>query len=266
MDTLRVSTFGRSRVHERCVNDGIYTAENIDVELDVTQSSKAQMGRLRDGVWDVVHTNADNVYWWNEDNGADFLIVLATPGRPNQSLVVRPEIHSCAELRGKPIAVDASESGYVTPLRILLKKAGLAEEGRDFTFLEVGATQQRIDSMRAGDTFGAMVGSDQAAALEREGFHVLDSINHLYTNYAGGTAVRREWAEKREDLLLRYLRAYLRGQAAEDGKPGQATPRFGWDGLQEMMQMRRDVGLLRGPVDAHRFADDRYFQRALATL
>ena len=262
MDKLRINTFGRMAAHEVAVKEGHYAAENLEVELQVTQSSKAQMRELLDGACQVVHTNADNVFWWDEDYGADFLIVMATPSRPGQSFVVRPEITGYADLRGKVLAVDAAESGYVTPLRVLLREAGLAEEGRDFTFVEVGATQQRIDAMRDGRAVGAMIGEAQAEELPKEGFRILDSINRLYTNYAGSTAVRRSWLEHHEDLLLRYLRAHLRALRSSSG---QSTPRFSWEGLTEMLQTRNDVGLLRGTADPHRFADESYFQRAVAS-
>ena len=75
-----MSAFGRGAVHEAASSQGIYEAEGLEVELDVTQSSKSQLRELIDGVWDLVHTNADNVVWWNEDNGADLIIVLATEG------------------------------------------------------------------------------------------------------------------------------------------------------------------------------------------
>src|SRR5581483_10260730 len=130
--------------------------------------------------------------------------------------------------------------------------------------VEVGATQQRVEAMREGKAYGAMVGSEQAKGLASDGFRVLDSINRLYTHYAGSTAVRRAWAEANEALLLRYLRAHLRGARAEAG--AGSAPSFGWEGLQEMLDMRRDVGLLRGAADPHRFADDRYFRQALGAL
>ena len=258
MDKLRVSTFGGGAAHEAAISMGIYEAEGLEIERDLTQSSKVQMQQLIDGVWHAVHTNADNVVWWNEDNGADFIIVLATESKPNQDLVVRPEIATYEDLRGKVLAVDAAESGYVTPLRVLLSQAGL-EDGRDYTFIEVGATQQRIDAMRDGSAYGAMVGTGRDHSAD--GFWVLDSINRLYTNYAGSCATRRDWAADNEALLVRYLRAQLRASAAISG--AAAPPSFAWEGLREMMQTRRDVGLLRGAVDPHRFADDTYYQRAI---
>ncbi len=257
MDKLRVSSFGRSSAHVVAAGNGIYQAEEIEVELDVTRSSKVQMQQLVDGVWDLVHTNADNVVWWDEDNGADLVIVLATEGKGNQDLVVRPEIKSYEDLRGKPIAVDAAESGYVTPLRVLLREAGLTE-GTDYTFIEFGATDERVDAMRKGEAFGAMVGTGRELT---DGMWVLDSINRLYANYASTVATRRDWAAANSDLLVRYLRAQLKANASV--RSADAPSSFSWDGLTEMIAMRQDVGWLRGAVDAHRFADDSFFRRAV---
>lgn len=264
MDKLRINTFGRSSAHEAAVSQGFYAADQLEVELTVTQSSKAQMQELIDGVWDVVHTNADNVFWWAEDNHADLVIVAAAPSRPGQDLVVRPEIGRYEDLRGKPIAVDAAESGYATPLRLLLQEAGLAQEGRDYMFVEVGATQQRIDALRDGRGFGAMIGSAQAATLPAEGFRILDTINRLFTHYAGSTAVRRQWARDNPDLLVRYLRAHTRGAMAAEALNG--PPEFDWDGLQEMLVLRGKVGLRSGPADTHGFADDSYYRKAVASI
>ena len=219
------------------------------------------MSKLVDGTWDVVHTNADNVVWWCEDNGADLVIVMAAESKPGQDLWVRQEIETYEDLRGKVLAVDAAESGYVTPLRVLLGQAGL-QEGTDYDFVEVGTTHLRVDAMREGRAHGAMVGSGRDAAAD--GFRVLDSINRLYTHYAGSTATRREWAAANADLLVRYLRAQIKAAGSVSGD--DARPSFSWEGLREMIQTRQDVGWLRGPVDARRFADDTYFRRAVEGL
>ncbi len=288
MDTLRTSAFGRSIVHEAAVRQGFYAAEGLEVEADVTQASKTQVQQLVDDVWQIVSTNADNIVWWVEDNGADLLIIMATESQPNQNFVVRPEISGYGDVRGKVLAADAARSGYSTPLRVLLKREGLTEEGRDFSFIEVGATERRVEAMRAGQAVGAMINAGGERALAAEGFHVLDSINPLYQHYAGISAVRRHWAEEHPDLLVRYVRAYLRALlwtkdpenavavaamtgrrndtplAAAVGAP--VPPAFSWEGLQEMLDMRRNVGLLRGAPDPRRFADDRYYREAVATL
>jgi ABC-type nitrate/sulfonate/bicarbonate transport system substrate-binding protein len=266
VDKIHVNTFGRSVLHETAVKEGIYAAEDMEVEHAVTQSSKAQMQELKDGAWDIVHTNADNVLFWNEDNGADFLIILASPGEAGQDFVVRPEIQSYEQLRGKALAVDAAESGYATPLRMLLGEAGLKQEGRDYAYLEVGAGGARVDALRDGRAYGAMLATSQAAGLKAEGFRILDSINRLYTRYASAAAVRRQWAQERSELLVRYLRTVIRSGQSGGASDGRGAEGFEWDGLAEMMQMRRDLGMLRGPADPRRFADDSYYNRAVESL
>jgi ABC-type nitrate/sulfonate/bicarbonate transport system substrate-binding protein len=260
MDKLHVSAFGGSATHVAAGREGIYEDEQLDVELDVTQSSKDQMGKLIDGTWDIVHTNADNVVWWSEDNGADLVIVMATPGRAGQDLVVPNAITSYEDLRGKVLAVDAAESGFVTPLREMLRQGGLPEEGKDYSFIEVGGGEQRMDAMRDGCASGAMIGASRD--LTGENMHVIDGINRLYTNYASACATTRKWATENEELLMRYLRAHLRANAALGS--GAGTPTFSWEGLTEMIEMRKTVGWLRGPVDAHQFADETLFKRVVA--
>src|SRR5438093_1015644 len=105
------------------------------------------MQEFKDGVWHVVHTHPDNIFWWNEDHDARLLIVLALPAEPNLNFVVGPEIKSYEDLRGKTIAADASESGFVTPLRVMLKEHGI-EVGRDVFFEEIGA--DRVSALRDG--------------------------------------------------------------------------------------------------------------------
>ncbi|MEE8518029.1 MAG: PhnD/SsuA/transferrin family substrate-binding protein [Dehalococcoidia bacterium] len=261
MDKLRVSSFGRGAVHNAAVEKGIYAAEELEIELDVTQSSKVQLQQLIDGEWQLIHTNADNVVWWCEDNGADLLIVAALESKPGQDLVVRPEVSTYEDLRGKVIAVDAAESGFVTPLRVLLKEAGL-NEGDDYTFVEFGATQGRVDAMEEGQAYAGMI--NEGRDLGDKGLWAMDTINRLYTRYAGSIAVTREWASANEELAVRYLRTQVKATAAVQGDGWK--PSFSWEGLKAMMQTRQDVGWLRGAVDPHRFADETLFNKAVASL
>jgi ABC-type nitrate/sulfonate/bicarbonate transport system substrate-binding protein len=254
-DTLRTSTFSRTAIHDHAVEKGFYAAEDLAIEVDLTQASKTQMAQLRDGVWDIVSTNFDNVLYWSEEGGSDLLVVSAMESLPHQDLVVRPEIKSYEDLRGTVIAVDAAESGYVTPLRVLLATAGL-KESDDYTLTEFGATNGRVAAMAEGKAVGAMVSEGRKLA---HGMWVMDAIGRLYTHYASIVVVRREWAEANEALLLRYLRCHLGAAASLKGARNLS---FAWDGLREMMQMRSDVGFLHGDIDPTRFATEDYFDEA----
>lgn len=280
MDKLRINTFGRLAPHEAAVARGFYTAEDLEVEHTATTASKTQMGELKDGVWNFVHTHADNVFWWNEDNDADLLIVMALPAEPNLILVVGPEIKSYEDLRGKTIAADAAESGFVTSLRVMLQEHGLTNEGTDYRFDEIGAN--RVDPMRAGRYVASMLNTGAERALADQGFHVLDAITRLYTRYANIATARRLWVLDNPGIVVRYLRAHMRAllwlddpvNAAEAAsfpyRPGPVRlagpPAFEWEGIRQMMQTRKDAGWLRGAVEPRRFSDDSYYREAINGL
>jgi hypothetical protein len=164
---------------------------------------------------------------------------------------------------------------------VLLKENGLPEYGRDYRFEEIGAN--RVEALREGRFVASMLNAGQERALADLGFHVLDTIDHLYTNYANIGAVRRQWANEHPEVVTRYLRAHMRAiqwlenpaNAAEakqfpayraDVRPAPGPPAFCWEGIREMMGTRRDAGLLRGPADPHRFADESYYLKAVQGL
>jgi ABC-type nitrate/sulfonate/bicarbonate transport system substrate-binding protein len=280
-DQLRINSFGRLAPHDVALAKGYYTDENLEVEHNSTQASKTQMGELKAGVWHVVHTHADNVFWWNEDNDARLVIVAALPTEPNLALVVSPAIKSYEDLRGKKIAADAAESGFVTSLRVMMQEHGMPEEGKDYFFEEIGS--DRVKALREGRFVGSMLNVGAERGLADLGFYILDSIKRLYRNYATPLVVRREWAESNAELLVRYLRAHMRAVLwiedpanAQEAAQYQARatlvkgtpipPPFAWEGLREMLEIRQKAGMLRGAPDPHRFADERYYQQVLGTL
>jgi ABC-type nitrate/sulfonate/bicarbonate transport system substrate-binding protein len=279
-DKLQINTFGRMAAHEVANAKGYYADEDLEVQHTPTTASKVQMQELKDGVWHFVHTHPDNVFWWNEDNDAKLLIVLALPAEPNLAFVVASDIKSYDDLRGKTIAADAAESGFVTSLRVMLKEHGLTEEGRDFYFEQIGA--DRASALRAGRFPASMLNDGWQRQLGDGGFHELDHIRRLYRSYANIATSRSQWATENPDLVVRYLRAHMRAllwlddpanaaEASQLGARGGGTrlpmpPPFAWDGLREMMEIRRQAGLLRGAVDPHRFADESYYQKAVAGL
>ncbi len=281
VDRLRINSFGRLAPHDVAVAKGYYAAENLEVDHNSTQASKAQMGELKDGAWDIVHTHADNVFWWNEDNDARLLITLALPTEPNLILVVGPDIKSYEDLRGKTIAADAAESGFVTSLRVMMRRHGLPEYGKDYRFEEIGAN--RTQALREGRFPASMLNVGQENTLADLGFHVLDSIKPLYANYATIAVSRRQWVEEHEAVVIRYLRAHMRALLwiedpahAEEAKQYQARatlvkgapkpPPFAWDGIREMLEIRHEAGIMRGAADPQCFADDRYYRDAIAGL
>jgi ABC-type nitrate/sulfonate/bicarbonate transport system substrate-binding protein len=217
----------------------------------------------------------------------------------NQKLIAAPGINEYADLKGKIFAVDAPTTGYAIVGVYILKKHGL-ELNRDYTFKAFGNTAKRADAMSRGDASGAMM-SLADDEIQKRGFKVLAKSEDYVQHYARGLgATRRDWANKNEDLLVRFVRAMIRATdwvtdpknkeeviavlvpenrnnkaRAEAMYEESMSPRFGFtprsqidmEGIRSVLQLREVAGLMKPPVPKpEKYVDDRFYKKALASL
>jgi len=252
----------------------------------------------------LILNNADNVIAWAEGQGEDpqkndFVIFLGGSQGVDQKLVVGPGINGYSDLKGKIFAVDAPTTGYAIVGVYIMKKHGL-EWNRDYTFKSFGNTTARADAMSRGEAAGAMM-SMADEEIQKRGFTVLAQAQDYVKHYARGLgATRREWANKNEDLVVRFVRAMIRAsdwlqaptnkaevievlsgathnnQARAESLYRQTlsptlglTPRsrIDMDGIRTVLELREIAGLMKAPVPKpEKYIDERFYQKALATL
>lgn len=214
-DVLNVGGFSGLGVATDVANrKGYFNAEDIDFRFDSVESSEELLTKFADGSYDMVQTNADNIIAWIEGQGPDrqrhdnFVMVMGGySGLASMEFTVAPGIGSYEDLRGKALAVDAIDTGYAPVLVYMLRQNGLVWK-QDYTLVSAGGGSLRKESMLSGETVGGLVTLD--GELKQAGFRRLDqSINYVNDYARGMTAVRREWAERHGDLLVRYIRAMI---------------------------------------------------------
>ena len=204
--------------------------------------------------------------------------------------------------RGSPPAAGAPvviTTGYAIVGVYILKKHGL-ELNKDYTFKSFGNTTARADAMSRGDAAGAMM-SLADDEIQKRNFKVLAKSEDYVEHYARGLgATRREWANKNEDLLVRFTRAMIRATdwltdpknkeeviaillpenrnnkaRAEAMYEESTSARFGFtprsqidmDGIRSVIQLRETAGLMKPPVPkAEKYVDERFYKKALATI
>ncbi|NIW24554.1 MAG: ABC transporter substrate-binding protein, partial [Gammaproteobacteria bacterium] len=131
---------------------GFFESAGIELEFETTPSSKLQIERLVAGDFDIAATAFDNVVAYREGQGAvEFptppdLFVYMGATRIELSLVVAPEVREFADLRGKPLALDALATGFAFVLYHMLEQAGVSLD--DCELVPVGATPQRWEAVR----------------------------------------------------------------------------------------------------------------------
>jgi NitT/TauT family transport system substrate-binding protein len=124
-------------------------------------------------------------------------------------LIVRPEITTPQQLKGKAIAVSSAGSSNDQAARLMLKKLGL-EAGRDVSLLSTGDSQARLLAMESNLAVGSPVNPDVAAHLAPKGYRILMDSAEVYPVPFSGMAVHDDLIRDNPELIKRWLRAHVR--------------------------------------------------------
>lgn len=195
--------------------------------------------------------------------------------------------------------MDAPTTGFAIVMIYILKQRGL-ELNRDYTFKAFGNTPKRADGLSRGEARGGMMNLPKDE-IQRRGFKVLARSEDYVTHYARGLgATRREWANANEELLVRFIRAFVRATdwvmdakdkkdvieillpennnskaRAEEAYEECVSPRFGFtprsridlQGIRAVLELRRTAGLMKPPLPKpEMYVDDRFYKKAVAGL
>jgi ABC-type nitrate/sulfonate/bicarbonate transport system substrate-binding protein len=199
---------------------GMFAANDLDVEVMTTPNSTDQMRGLSKGSWPIVSTAFDNVLGWSGREGAEIVAVAQVAQGITLPIYVRPEIKSWAELRGKPLAVDAVDTAYALVLRRVLLAHGLEVSRGDYQLVPKGATGHRLESMIKGETFAGVLNPPWDAKAAAAGMVRFADHREVLPDYPGGVyAVSRMWAAAHRDVVCKFLRVWNQAlQWARDAK------------------------------------------------
>ena len=279
------------------VAKGFFAQRELAIEIQNTPNSDEQRAGLADGSFEIAHAAVDNAVAMIE-GGKNALIVSGGDAGMND-FMVRAEINTMADLRGKLLAVDAPNTAYALAAKKILKLNGLLEN-RDYSVKLAGGTGPRSAAMVADPQLAAgMVNPPFSFSVREKGLKSLGTQFDLLGPYqATGAFVMRQWAEANAGVLERYLAAYIEGQrhvmnpvhrgemialltssfklspqAAEGTyealvKPGSGLAvdaRFSDEGFQTVLAIRAEMeGMWGGkPPAPDKYIDMSYYGRAI---
>jgi NitT/TauT family transport system substrate-binding protein len=138
--------------------------------------------------------------------GSDAAAIMSQTANPIYSLVVRPEIKSFADLRGKTLGLSTPGDTITLSTQRLL---GLKQiSAADFTAKVVVGTGARFDCLKSGTCAAVPMGQPEDLDAIKQGFPRLG-----FTYEAGADLIfnvdmaRRAWGEQHKDTLVRFVRA-----------------------------------------------------------
>ena len=187
--------------------EGLFRREglNFRVVVPLPGGADRMLDSLHDDTADVTHI-ATAFLIRAVLNGSDAVAIAGEFNNPIYSLIAKPEIKNIVDLKGRLIGL-ADEAGTITiSTRKLLQKHGLTEG--DFRVKIIEGTPARFTCLRRADCEAVPLGQPQDLLALNEGYRLLGLSTEVVPDFLYTvTAVRRPWAEKHKDALVRYVRA-----------------------------------------------------------
>jgi NitT/TauT family transport system substrate-binding protein len=188
------------------LHKGLLTQAGFDVEMNYfrTPANGAQM--LAAGAMDLASINPETVIR-SVDNGAPIKMVATDANNAPYSLIVRPEIRTFADFRGKTLPSSGPREQTTVWMKQVLKANGVEES--EYDFVVVGGTPERMAAIESGAVAGGFVGQPQDFQMIQRGYPRLAVLSdyipdHPISVHAG----RVEWLQAHPDQPIAVLRVF----------------------------------------------------------
>ena len=187
---------------------GFFAEQGIQLSKIVGGNTAATSQALVAGGTDLAQMNLVQLLAANTA-GADLVVVAGDTMVPIYTLIVDPAVKSYAELKGKRLAV----AGPTDPLNYVLARM-LAANGltpADYDMVPVGGTPDRLAAVLKKVVAGSLLTQPDDFRALASGLGALgrstDYVDHFQYTVTG---TRRDWAQKNKQLVVSFLRAYVK--------------------------------------------------------
>jgi ABC-type nitrate/sulfonate/bicarbonate transport system substrate-binding protein len=153
--------------------------------------------------------------------GLGLKLVTALNTRPLFSLVVRPEIQSPADLKGKVFAVSSFGNTQAILTEKHLQHLGLKKG--EYQLLAMGATPARIAAIEKNIVQGSLMPLPANVQMENRGYRILGNTAEIITHPIAGLGAHVDKIKKDPDLIKKTIRASLRSLQLLQTNPMETT-------------------------------------------
>ncbi|HZS01959.1 MAG TPA: ABC transporter substrate-binding protein [Chloroflexota bacterium] len=143
--------------------------------------------------------------------GAPLRALMAFAVRPQHRLMVRAGIDTFADLRGQVVGINQHLDFTDWETRVVLQRNGVQPD--EVSLLPIPSSPSRLAGLDAGQLAGAILATPFDLKAEAAGHHELGRISREIDVAWIGLAAAQRTLDERHDLVVRTLRAGLRGLA-----------------------------------------------------
>jgi len=181
---------------------GFFREQNLEVKLLLTRT-EVDRAALASG--NISYSLRAGSTFVSAARGLPVRIVFLGTTRPFWGLVVRPEIKSVIELKGKSMAVPGLLGSQQISAKFILRQNGL-DPDRDIIYRIVD-TGTRIGAMLSGSVDSAMMDYGEAFRAKKVGLKFLINAADVHGQLAGGLGVSSAKLHDQPDQVRRVIRA-----------------------------------------------------------
>ena len=185
---------------------GLFKKNNLDLEIiympgnisaPSLMSGEVQFGQMTGALMSPIRLQ-----------GGDPVMLVSVQELLDDRLVVRPNIKSVEDLKGKRIAI--SRFGAASHMRVLnmLPRYGLGD--KDVTFLQIGDTPARVIALIGNSADASSFSPPDHLAAVQAGMKILLNMADLNIFYQGtGLVTTQRYLAKNRDTVRRMVKTYV---------------------------------------------------------
>lgn len=229
---------------------GFFREQNIDAKLLLTRT-EVDRAALASG--NISYSLRAGSSFVSAARGLPVRIVYLGTTKPFWGLVVRPEIKSVSELKGKSMGVPGLLGSQQISAKFILRHNGL-DPDRDIVYRIVD-TGTRIGAMLSGSIDCSMMDYGEAFRAKKAGLKLLINAADVHGQLAGGLGVNTSFLKDRADQVRRVIRALLQAHRyMRDNPEGTQQATMTWlkidkEMASEIYQMSINNYTRNGMVD-----------------
>lgn len=229
---------------------GFLREQNLDIKLLLTRSEVDRAALVSGSVDYTLRAGSSFV---SAARGLPVRIVLLGTMKPFWGLVVRPEVKSVTELKGKSMGVPGLLGSQHVSAKFILKHYGL-DPDKDVVY-RVVETGARIPAILSGSIDSSMMDYGEAFRAKKAGLKMLVNASDLHALLAGGLAVNIKKLKEQPDQVRRMLKAMTQAlKYIQESPEGTQQVMMSWLKLDREMaadiyQMARNNYTKNGMVD-----------------
>ena len=243
----------------------LFDKNGLDVEVLYLAGSFGQSALLANEIQLAVYTGL--LLTPARLQGADVVMVASFLDHLLSRLVVRPDIRSAADLKGKKLGVTRFGTASDFGMRLIVSRLGLNPD-TDVAILQIGDNPMRVAALQGKVVDGAIFDPPDYKKAVEAGGRVLMNLEEVAIPYQhAGLVTTRKFIANRPDIVKRAVQSIVEGAALVKRDPEIAkralTKRLR---IKDEKELEETYQLLRGFTRAKPYPSVEGFRAILGDL